>query len=80
MATSVVLRLSHVLAELKIFGVKFRVKIRLFSCGMPCEESPLSKTALSLVAKPSLEPESQFLSRKVLGEEGNFPLSLSLKP
>lgn len=78
MAPSVVLRLSHVcnLAELRIFRVKFRVKIPLFSCGMPCEGSPLSKPALSLVPKPPLEAESWFLSRKILGEEGNFPLSL----
>lgn len=82
MATSVVLQLSHVrnLAELRIFRVKFRVKIPLFSSGMPCEEWSLSKIALSLVVKLSFEPESLFLSRKVLGEAGDFPFSLSLKP
>lgn len=78
MATSVVLRLSQVcnLVELRIFRVEFRAKIPLFSCGMPCEESSLSKIALSLVAKPPLGTESRFLSRKVLGEEGKLPPEL----
>lgn len=59
--------------------MKFRVKIPLFGCRKPPEELSLSEISVFCLQTDCLKLETQFLKRKLLGEEGTLPPQLELE-